>query len=198
MRSVWVLIISLLAVMPGCKKDAKPAATPDDVQPVESDSAAKESLSSGKKEVATGDTRDLLLALKRVHFAFDSSILNDEAKAALDEAAEKLRAHPEVALFVDGHTDARGTTEYNMSLGDQRASSVVGYLHRSGVESERLTKVSFGEESPRSAGSSEVVHAENRRVEYRLMRGDIQLVLEDTSTVVSEPPTKAAPAKGAQ
>jgi len=78
-----------------------------------------------------------------------------------------------------------------MSLGDRRADSVVGYLNRSGVESGRLTKVSFGEESPMAKGGDPVAHAKNRRVEYRLMRGDIQLVLEETSPVVGGGPDSA-------
>jgi peptidoglycan-associated lipoprotein len=121
----------------------------------------------------------LLLALKRVHFAFDSSILESNSKRALDDAAEKLRSMTEVDLYVDGHTDERGTTEYNMSLGERRARTVVDYLKSSGVETNRLSIVSFGEEKPMANGAGEREYALNRRVEYRLMRGKVQFVLEE-------------------
>jgi peptidoglycan-associated lipoprotein len=192
MKKVLMLMILVSVAAEGCKKDAKPANTADDIAPaVSGGNSVSTSSSSSKKEVATGDMKDLLLALKRVHFAFDSSTLNDEAKSALDEAAEKLRNHPEVALYVDGHTDAQGTTEYNMSLGDRRADAVVSYLNRSGVESKRLTKVSFGEESPLVKGGGEMANAENRRVEYRLMRGEVELVLEETAPIVGDKPAGA-------
>jgi peptidoglycan-associated lipoprotein len=186
MKKVLILMALVSVSTLGCKKDPPPTNTAGDITPVAAPQATPTSTSSGKTEVATGDMRDILLALKRVHFAFDSSALNDEAKNALDEAAEKLRAHPEVALFVDGHTDSQGTTEYNMSLGDRRADSVVGYLSRSGVESSRLTKVSFGEEHPMAKGGGAQAHAKNRRVEYRLMRGEIELVLEETTPIIRE------------
>lgn len=194
MRSALVMIAMMAAFgANGCKKDQQPANTADDVAPTVSDGDSQApATETSKTEVATGDMRDLLLALKRVHFAFDSSTLNGEAKNALDEASAKLKAHPEVALFVDGHTDAQGTTEYNMSLGDRRADSVVSYLTHAGVESNRLTKVSFGEESPLVSGGGAEANAENRRVEYRLMRGEVELVLEDTTPVVGGPSLDSA------
>jgi len=192
MKKVLVLMILVSVAAVGCKKDAKPASSADDIAPaVSGGNSVSTAPSSSKKEVATGDIKDLLLALKRVHFAFDSSTLNDEAKSALDEAAEKLRNHPEVALYVDGHTDSQGTTEYNMSLGDRRADAVVSYLSRSGVDSKRLTKVSFGEESPLVKGGGAEANAENRRVDYRLMRGEVELVLEETTPIVGDKPASA-------
>jgi peptidoglycan-associated lipoprotein len=134
-------------------------------------------------ETAVGDMKDLLLALRRVHFGFDTDKLTDAGKQALTEAAEKLEAMPKVALYVDGHTDDRGTTEYNMSLSERRAQTVVKYLQNLGIEADRLNIVSFGEETPMSSGESDVDHAKNRRVEFRIMRGDIQFVLEEGELV---------------
>lgn len=134
-------------------------------------------------EVATGNLRELLLTLHRVHFPFDSSTLSDTARAALADAAEQLNAHPDVELWVDGHTDDRGTTEYNMSLGDRRARVVVDYLGRYGVAAKRLGVISYGEERPLANGSSAAALARNRRVEFRLLRGSVQLVLADGDLV---------------
>jgi len=126
---------------------------------------------------ATGDLRDLLLELERVHFAFDGTELAPTAREALDNAGRGLVAHPEVVLYVDGHTDERGTEEYNMGLGDRRARTVVSYLTSYGVPAANLRITSFGEAAPRATGGTELDLARNRRVAFRLLRGDVQLVL---------------------
>jgi peptidoglycan-associated lipoprotein len=123
--------------------------------------------------------RELLLALQRVHFSFDAASLTTQARDALDEASIKLKAHPEVSLFVDGHTDNRGTTEYNLSLGEKRAQAVVRYLEDLGVETQRLRHISFGEEVLLNYSNDVLAHAQNRRVDFRVMKGDIQFVLEE-------------------
>lgn len=176
------MVMSLVLVASGCKKGEQEIATAenvDDVSQVTSDTAKKPS----NKQIATGEVKELLLALQRVHFSFDSSTLTDGGKKALEEAAVKLQGLPEVKLFVDGHTDDRGTTEYNMSLGERRSQTVVNYLNNLGVEKERLTIVSFGEESPLVKGASATVHARNRRVDFRVMQGEIEFVLEESELV---------------
>ena len=190
-----LLVIGLLAItVSACKKNQPAPAAADQVEPAPAPPAPEVK----QTEVATGDIKDLLLALKRVHFPFDTTTLTDDSKNALDEASEKLRANLDVDLYVDGHTDDRGTTEYNMSLGERRAKTVVDYLANSGVDKARLTVVSFGEEKPLATGSGDVANAKNRRVDFRLMKGDVEFVLED-STLVSDDgtpisePTEAAP-----
>ena len=135
------------------------------------------------REQATGDLREILLNLSRVHFALDSEELPPPARDALDGAAAKLREHPEVALFIEGHADQRGAPEYNLALGQRRGATVANYLIRSGVSNERLSVVSYGEERPLDEGSDQTALARNRRVEFRLMRGDVQLVLEEGALV---------------
>jgi peptidoglycan-associated lipoprotein len=149
---------------------------------------AKKSASTqtSTKKVSSGDMHDILLALTRVHFAYDGATLTTSSKAALQDAAEKLRAYPDVQLYVDGHTDERGTTEYNMSLGDRRARAVVSYLKSCGVDPDRLNTVSFGEESPLDSGTSAVAYARNRRVDFRLISGNVQFVLEDADPIDDE------------
>ena len=118
-----------------------------------------------------------------MHFALDSEELPPPARDALDGAAAKLREHPEVALFIEGHADQRGAPEYNLALGQRRGATVANYLIRSGVSNERLSVVSYGEERPLDEGSDQTALARNRRVEFRLMRGDVQLVLEEGALV---------------
>ncbi|MCA9583413.1 MAG: OmpA family protein, partial [Myxococcales bacterium] len=80
----------------------------------------------GGQQEATGELRDALIALEKVHFALNSSDLPQESRDALAEAAPKLQRNG-VDLHVDGHTDERGTEEYNAALGQERATAVVDY-----------------------------------------------------------------------
>lgn len=130
---------------------------------------------SGTQE-ATGDLRDALISLQKVHFALDSSELPKESRDALAAAAPKLIKHG-VELHVDGHTDTRGTEEYNAALGEKRANAVVSYLTSLGVDSGKLHAHSWGEEKLAAMGGETKSHAANRRVEFRMMQGDVQLVL---------------------
>jgi peptidoglycan-associated lipoprotein len=131
-------------------------------------------------EPATGEVARLLLALKRVHFSLDSARLTEAGKQGLDEAAVKLETLSKVTLFVDGHTDSRGTTEYNVALGERRAQIVIDYLKHLGIDTNRLREVSFGEESPLSNGSGAIDLAKNRRVDFRIMHGDVLFTLDES------------------
>jgi len=195
MKFLILIMLGAAMMLPGCKKDGKEAANATDAMDgyngkgkgengngADDDAARRKKAGEGK-EFATGDMRDLLLTLKRVHFSMDGATLTEESKVALSEAAVKLQANSSVSLHVDGHTDNRGTDEYNMSLGDRRARVVVKYLTESGVEESRLNVVSFGEENPIDDSNSDLALAKNRRVDFRLMKGDIQLVLEEGDLV---------------
>jgi peptidoglycan-associated lipoprotein len=106
--------------------------------------------------------------LKKVHFAFDSSELDETAKANLQHNAGWMNANPSEAIVIEGHTDERGTYEYNIALGQRRAQSVFNYLKALGVTTERLTTVSYGEEFPVDPAQNEAAWAQNRRVEFAL------------------------------
>lgn len=99
-----------------------------------------------------------------VRFGFDSSVLDATSRAAVDEAATCLRASTDF-VRVEGHCDDRGTTEYNLALGQRRADAVARYLVGLGVAPSRVQAVSYGEERPASQGSGETAWSENRRAE---------------------------------
>jgi len=107
---------------------------------------------------------------QRVHFEFDSSSLTTESKAALSKNAELLQKFPSIRVEVQGHADERGTTEYNLALGEKRAQSIVKQLALLGVDGARLEIVSFGEEKPLQSGSDESAWAVNRRAEFRVFK----------------------------
>lgn len=114
---------------------------------------------------------ELVDNFSRVHFALDSDVLDDGARAALSANAEILWRHPEVTVEVQGHADERGTVDYNLALGQRRGAAVVQLLVAHGVAPSRLDLVSFGEERPLDAASGEVAWAENRRAEFRVLHG---------------------------
>ena len=103
--------------------------------------------------------------LRPVYFNFDRSDLSREAKETLRSNAEWLKANPNTNVSLEGHCDERGTNEYNMGLGERRASSTKEYLRSLGIPAEKLSTVSYGEEIPADAGHNEEAWAKNRRVE---------------------------------
>jgi peptidoglycan-associated lipoprotein len=103
----------------------------------------------------------------RIYFAFDRSELSDQARQTLAEKAELLKAHPALTLLIEGHCDERGTNEYNMALGERRARAAYEYLVLLGIETGRLTIISYGEEYPAVPGSGEEAWAKNRRDEFK-------------------------------
>jgi peptidoglycan-associated lipoprotein len=103
---------------------------------------------------------------EHVYFEFDKSTLLDEAKVTLKKKAAWLEAHPNVSVTIEGHCDERGTSEYNMALGDRRARSVRNYLMDLGIRSRRMNTVSYGEEKPIALGHNEAAWAKNRRAQF--------------------------------
>lgn len=99
----------------------------------------------------------------RVFFALDSSVLTGDAQATLDRQAAWLKANTSVNVTVEGHADERGTREYNLALGERRATAAKNYLVSAGVASSRLSTVSYGKERPAVEGSDEGSWSQNRR-----------------------------------
>lgn len=104
--------------------------------------------------VAVGDT---------VYFAFDSYALDATSQATLDKQAVILMKNAGIQVTIEGHTDERGTREYNLALGERRATAVKDYLVASGVNPGRVRTISYGKERPVALGSSEEAWARNRR-----------------------------------
>lgn len=108
---------------------------------------------------------------ERVHFAYDSATLDGSSLDALARNATLLQAHPSLTVEVQGHCDERGTVDYNVLLGDRRATTVRDALVRMGVGSARLATLSYGEERPVDPDRTEVAWSQNRRAEFRILRG---------------------------
>jgi peptidoglycan-associated lipoprotein len=100
-----------------------------------------------------------------VYFAFDKSNLDAAARAVLDSHAEWLLLNSYAGIKIEGNCDERGSREYNLALGQQRADSVRDYLTARGINSHRIDTVSFGEEMPACPGTGEACWAQNRRAD---------------------------------
>lgn len=98
----------------------------------------------------------------RVFFGFDRSDLTPEAQATVEALAAWMKLFPAVTLTLEGNCDERGTREYNLALGERRASAVRDYLIALGVDPNRLTTISYGKERPTVLGSNEAAWAQNR------------------------------------
>ena len=116
---------------------------------------------------ATGSSAAAAAAsLPRVlYFDYDSDVVKDEYRPAIDGHARVLTAERTRRLAVEGHTDARGGSEYNLALGQKRADAVVKSLVLLGVTDAQAEAVSFGKERPAVSGNDEAAYAKNRRVE---------------------------------
>ena len=128
------------------------------------------SIAGGASSIGSIRTPDELLAKvgSTVYFDYDQSSLTSEAQATLDRQAAFLKASPSFRLVIEGHCDERGTREYNLALGDRRASAVRDYLVAKGINSSRLSTISYGKERPSVGGSNDTSYALNRRSVSRI------------------------------
>jgi peptidoglycan-associated lipoprotein len=99
----------------------------------------------------------------RVFFGFDRSDITPEARRTLERQAEWLKRYPNVTVSVEGHADERGTREYNLALGERRATAVKNVLVALGIPANRVTTISYGKERPAVVGSNDAAYAQNRR-----------------------------------
>lgn len=107
-----------------------------------------------------------------VYFDYDQSALSSEARATLDAKVPALQARPAFRIRITGHTDERGSSEYNLALGLRRAAELKAYLVANGIDAARIDISSMGEERPAAQGSNEAAWALNRRAEFVQVTGD--------------------------
>ena len=105
-------------------------------------------------------------ALKNIYFDFDKYNIRPGDAKILDASAQWLNSNAGYLLLIEGHTDERGTNDYNLALGDRRAKATMNYLVAQGVKSDRITIVSYGEERPVCTEHNEACWARNRRAAF--------------------------------
>ena len=136
---------------------------------VSGDSASTSASNTASSSSASSSAADKTPAEKlaqvgdTVNFGFDSAELTVSARSTLNRQAAFLSLNPDLMIVIEGHADERGTREYNLALGDRRATAVRDYLVAKGINSARVRTVSYGKERPAVAGSDEAAWAKNRR-----------------------------------
>jgi peptidoglycan-associated lipoprotein len=105
-------------------------------------------------------------ALKDIYFDFDRASVRPRDARILDASAEWLKANPKQLLLIEGHCDDRGTSEYNMALGERRARAASEYLGAKGIGSERILLISYGKERPQCEDKTDACRASSRRAAF--------------------------------
>ena len=113
---------------------------------------------------------------QRIFFELDSASLSEASRQVLLENVVIMRENPNIRIEIQGHADERGTTEYNLALGEKRAKAVMNFMSSQGIGASRVRIVSYGEERPMSQSSSEVAWSQNRRCEFIITFTDVEHV----------------------
>ncbi|MEH6454212.1 MAG: peptidoglycan-associated lipoprotein Pal [Psychromonas sp.] len=141
---------------------AEAAAAAEAGNTVETDTISAVELT--EEELMVQEYTDAILETT-IQFDFDKAMIKPEFTSILDAHAEFLVDNPEKSLTIEGHTDSKGTPEYNIALGERRAMSVSTYLENMGVSTSQISVVSYGEEKPANPAHNEAAWNENRRAE---------------------------------
>jgi len=135
---------------------AAPAPAPIAPAPVAPPTAAPAPAPAPPKEYRAND------ALKPIYFAFDKAEIRPADAKILDGSAAYLKANPNQLVLIEGHCDERGTSEYNLALGERRAKAAANYLVANGIEAGRITTISYGKERPVCSEHNESCWSRNR------------------------------------
>ncbi len=178
---IAMLVLALPLAASACKKKPaevvpvqEPVTMPVTVSPPIADNSAAEAAARADSiRRATEAARATML--QAVYFDYDSDELRTDARATLDEKLRVLNANPAVRIRIEGHTDERGSDQYNIALGRRRADQAKRYLIDRAIDASRIETMSFGRERPAASGSNEEAWAQNRRGEFVLIAGGEEL-----------------------
>lgn len=188
LRNISLAVLAVTVLLNACGGGAEidptpapPAADADSLQRWRDsvDAAAREAAAAAASDEAAAaearraralaDARDNLE--QPVYFDYDASEIRMDQREIMRLKAEILNASPQVQIRLEGHADERGSTEYNIALGNRRAVAVRDFLTGFGLPEARFALVSFGEEQPAVRRSDEAAWSQNRRVEFRITAG---------------------------
>ncbi len=167
------------AACSGHKKKDLPPLPPQSSAPADTGNMGNSGNTSGQSDTGVGTANlpgsqsDFVAqsGSDRVLFGYDSYDIDDEARTILGKQAEWLARYPQVRITIEGHTDERGTREYNLALGDRRANAAKNFLAAQGVSPSRIATISYGKERPEAEGSDEAAYAKNRRAVTVILSG---------------------------
>ena len=174
---ITILFLCFGLILMGCPKKPvvreEPSTKKEEAAKIEAERMAKEKESKAKEEFEKslvakrtpgieGEVFESSL-LKDNHFDFDKYDIRPKDVAILRENAALLKKYPKVKIQIEGHCDERGTVEYNLALGERRATSTKNYLVSLGISADRLSTISYGKERPLDPGHNEEAWTKNRR-----------------------------------
>ena len=167
-----VLAIGLIFTVSGCSKK-KPVEQVDEVSaPAAIEETAQTAVDAGQEaaKVDAGSLDQMKANFENVniHFDFDKFSLSSEARTVLADKASFLNANANLKVKIEGHCDERGTSEYNLALGERRAKAAQDYLIFLGIGADRLSIISYGEEKPLDPAQTEEAFAKNRRDQFKV------------------------------
>lgn len=163
------LLVPVMFLLAGCPKRADLGGMDGTSTTAQSEEAVKPAKSiqeppaPGAPSAQQPATAGKESPLKDVFFDFDKSAIRDDVKSSLTEDLQWLNANPTAQIVIEGHCDERGTAEYNLGLGERRATAIRGYLAAAGIDATRIRTVSFGKERPFVMGHDESAWKWNRR-----------------------------------
>lgn len=165
-KNLLVFVVSILFVvsMSACSKKTEPP--PTDPEPVE---IAPEPEPEPEPEPVIEEEpveTEKVPVLDDIFFEFDKSDLTPDSRQTLDSNARQLKDAESVNIVIEGHCDERGTTSYNLALGERRARATMEYLKSLGIPGSRIDIISYGEERPFDSGHDEDAWAKNRRAHF--------------------------------
>ncbi|MFZ0726155.1 MAG: peptidoglycan-associated lipoprotein Pal [Desulfobacterales bacterium] len=167
-KRLWVYLVLLLMipVLLGTVSCAKKTVVKEEPVPVVVPAPAPAPVPAKGDAVKEFEMAKEAFLNEKIHFAFDKSYLDEKAQTILKKKATFLKANPDIYITIGGHTDERGTAEYNLALGERRAESAKSFLVDLGIPAYRLSTVSYGEEKPLCNAKTEECWARNRRDEF--------------------------------
>jgi len=160
-HSVMALALTSLVSLSGCSWFSSGSGDGEGLSESELEAQREGRFGSGSIPSAEGEGM-----FQDIHFGFDSYSLDDQARSDLASNARTLKEQSSLQVTLEGHTDERGTVEYNMALGAERARAVKSALVSAGVSGSRIDTISYGEEIPLDPGHDDVAWAQNRRVHF--------------------------------
>ena len=160
MNKKIIAIIGAISLLSACETASQKVVSGSSASGSASASSSSKSLFASAKQTKA----DKLIAVgDRVLFDYDSAKLDSGAKILLDAQSRFLRANTDLNFIIEGHCDERGTREYNLALGEQRATAVRDYLVIQGIDPDRIKVISYGKEKPAVVGSNTMAWSKNRR-----------------------------------
>jgi peptidoglycan-associated lipoprotein len=191
LRRVVLFSVACAVTLGACAKKKPPVVTPDNNTPgvtardtaadriarEAADRARQDSIANARAAEEAADRERRIAAVRgtleqAIYFDYDDDKLRDDAAEALGQKVQILRANPGIRIRITGHTDERGSIEYNLALGMRRAQVVKDYLVGFSIDESRMEIVSMGEDQPQDPGHDESAWGRNRRADFTITSGN--------------------------